>query len=80
MRNLALCDIGDGQDILDNLSTFSAHITNVLEILKRATGESLVILDELGSGCLLYTSSVEFTIRYKELSIMSIVPVMTEYG
>ncbi len=50
MRNLVLCDIGDGQDILDNLSTFSAHITNVLEILKRATGESLVILDELGSG------------------------------
>ena len=50
MRNLVLCDIGDGQDILDNLSTFSAHITNVLEILKRATRESLVILDELGSG------------------------------
>ena len=50
MRNLVLCDIGDGQDILDNLSTFSAHITNVLEILKRATGESLVILDELGSA------------------------------
>ena len=50
MRNLVLCDIGDGQDIQDNLSTFSAHITNVLEILKRATGESLVILDELGSG------------------------------
>lgn len=50
MRNLVLCDIGDGQDIKDNLSTFSAHITNVLEILKRATKESLVILDELGSG------------------------------
>lgn len=45
-----LCDIGDGQNIKDNLSTFSAHITNVIEILKRVNKESLVILDELGSG------------------------------
>lgn len=50
MRNQILCDIGDGQKMEDNLSTFSAHITNVLDILKRITGESLVILDELGSG------------------------------
>lgn len=50
MRNLVLCDIGDGQDITDNLSTFSSHIINVLDILKKATGDSLVILDELGSG------------------------------
>ncbi len=45
-----LCDIGDGQSLSENLSTFSAHITNVLEILKRANRESLVIMDELGSG------------------------------
>lgn len=50
MRNQILCDIGDGQNIADNLSTFSAHIKNVLEILKRAGRESLVVLDELGSG------------------------------
>lgn len=50
MRNRVLCDIGDGQNLADNLSTFSAHITNVLDILRRATGDSLVILDELGSG------------------------------
>ena len=50
MRNLVLCDIGDGQDLADNLSTFSAHITNVMDILRRATRDSLVILDELGSG------------------------------
>jgi len=50
MRNQILCDIGDGQNMEDNLSTFSAHITNVLDILRRATGDSLVILDELGSG------------------------------
>lgn len=45
-----LCDIGDGQNLSENLSTFSAHITNVLEILKRVGPESLVIMDELGSG------------------------------
>ena len=50
MANQVLCDIGDGQNIEDNLSTFSAHIGNVLEILKRVTRESIVILDELGSG------------------------------
>lgn len=50
MRNQVLCDIGDGQSITDNLSTFSAHICNVLDILREVTSESLVILDELGSG------------------------------
>lgn len=50
MQNQVLCDIGDGQNIVDNLSTFSAHIRNVLEILQKVTPETLVILDELGSG------------------------------
>lgn len=50
MQNQILCDIGDGQNISDNLSTFSAHIKNVLNILKRVRPESLVIMDELGSG------------------------------
>lgn len=50
MNNQVLCDIGDGQNISENLSTFSAHITNVLDILKKAGPESLVLLDELGSG------------------------------
>lgn len=50
MRSQVLCDIGDGQNISDNLSTFSAHISNVIAILKRINDESMVILDELGSG------------------------------
>ena len=44
------CDIGDSQNISQNLSTFSGHITNVIRILESASPDSLVILDELGSG------------------------------
>ena len=50
MNNAILCDIGDGQNLSENLSTFSAHITNVLDILKKAGRDSLVVMDELGSG------------------------------
>ena len=50
MNDWILCDIGDGQNLTENLSTFSAHITNVLDILGKADEESLVIMDELGSG------------------------------
>lgn len=50
MNNSYLCDIGDGQNLSENLSTFSAHITNVLEVLSEVNEESLVIMDELGSG------------------------------
>ncbi len=50
MSSSYLCDIGDGQNLSENLSTFSAHITNVLEVLGEANKDSLIIMDEMGSG------------------------------
>lgn len=50
MHNAYWCDIGDGQSITQNLSTFSGHMTNIIGILEKAGPECLILLDELGSG------------------------------
>ena len=70
-------DIGDYQSIEQNLSTFSAHVTNIDFISHHASGESLVLLDELGSatdpeeGAALAVSIADFFRRSDCLSIVS---------
>jgi len=72
-----LADIGDAQSIEQDLSTFSAHVTNLNRIARRATARSLVLLDELGSatdpeeGAALAVAIAEHFLRAGAWSIVS---------
>src|SRR3989304_295275 len=45
-----LVDIGDRQSIEDNLSTFTAHLSNMMEFVNKADSATLVLIDEMGTG------------------------------
>ncbi len=76
-----LADIGDDQDILQNLSTFSSHMKNVIEILEIADSDTFVLIDELCAGTDPQEGAVLAEIILKSLVKKSVQSVITtHYG
>jgi len=76
-----LADIGDEQDLKQNLSTFSGHLTNINRILNKADENSLILIDEIGTGTdpdegtAVAQSIIEFLMNKKAKTV-----VTTHYG
>ena len=73
-------DIGDNQSIADSLSTFSSHMLNIIDIIKHSTKDSLILVDELGSGTdPLEGANLAISILEYFLNIGSLVVATTHY-
>jgi DNA mismatch repair protein MutS2 len=74
-------DIGDAQNILQSLSTFSSHMTNIIEILNRSDEETFVLLDEICAGTDPVEGAVlarEILLKLAEKKVMGV--ITTHYG
>ena len=85
--NKIYCDIGDSQSLENNLSTFSAHISNFSRLFKEITQNDLVILDELCSGTdpkegeALAVAFVKYLLKTNALCMVtSHYPLLKKYG
>ena len=76
-----LADIGDEQNILQSLSTFSSHMKNVISILNNANSETVVLIDELCAGTDPQEGAILAEVILKDLAKKNAISVITtHYG